>query len=173
MSDTICSLNDQKCHSNRQFLSCPKHCNWWCGFSEQVEAFIKRYKLARRHTYVIKPHINQLAGGFEYLYRHLPSLTVDDLTDEMVTALLVNQAGHLDITLRHYFMVIKYGSYRQCERSRIGLQKQLRLARYRFLNHRQHPDLAFALMIELDALRQHPVCWELRKTLHETLLLLP
>lgn len=147
-------------------------CNWWGGFSGEVEAFIHRYKVAQCHICVIKPHINRLAGGVERLYRHLPELTPDDLTPEMVEALLVNQAGHLDITLRHYFRMLKYGTYTQCDRSRRGLQSQLRLARYRFLNYPGHPELAFALYIELEALRQHSVCWELRQTLHETLMLL-
>ena len=147
-------------------------CNWWCGFSGEVEAFIRQYKVARRHICAIKPHINRLAGGVERLYRHLPEMTSDDLTPQMVEALLINQAGHLDITLRHYFQMLKYGTYEQCDRSRTGLQSQLRLARYRFLNHPNHPDLHYARCIELEALRQHPVCWELRKALHETLMLL-
>jgi len=153
-------------------ISTRVRCNWWGGFSGEVEGFIRRYKLAQCHICTIKPHINRLAGGVERLYRHLPELTPDDLTPEMVEALLVNQAGHLDITLRHYFRMLKYGTYDQCDRSRRGLQSQLRLARYRFLNDPDHPELTFALTIELEALRQHPVCWELRKTLHETLTLL-
>lgn len=147
-------------------------CNWWGGFSGEVEAFIRRHKVAQCQICAIKPHINRLAGGVERLYQHLPELAPDDLTPEMVEALLVNQAGHLDITLRHYFRMLKYGTSAQCDRSRRGLQSQLRLARYRFLNYLEHPELAFALYIEREALRQHPVCWELRKTLHETLMLL-
>ncbi|MEM6528856.1 MAG: hypothetical protein AAF653_11220, partial [Chloroflexota bacterium] len=129
-------------------MSCPVRSNWWCGFSGEVEAFIQRYRIPQARVYVIKPHINRLAGGLEYLYRHLPELTVEELTPDMVEALLVNQAGHLDITLRHYFRMLKYGSTAQCDRSRAGLRGQLELARYRFLNHHEHPDLAFAHYIE-------------------------
>lgn len=154
------------------FKSLPIRCNWWCSFSDDVESFIKQYKIPKRHTYIIKPKINLLAGGFEYLYRHLPGLSIKDLTSDLIDALLVNQAGHLDITLRHYFWTLKYGSQRQCDRSRAGLQNQLRLARYRFLNHPDHPDLVFARYIELEALRQHSISWELRQTLHKTFLLL-
>ncbi|MEM9954490.1 MAG: hypothetical protein AAF846_22975 [Chloroflexota bacterium] len=156
----------------RKFQSMPQHVCWWTGFSDEVEAFIRRYQLERCQICTIKPCINRLAGGFEYLYRNLPTLSVDDLNDELVEALLVNQAHHLDITLRHYFKTLKYGSYRQCDRSRRGLENQLSLARYRFLNYSSHPELKFARYIELEALRQHPVCWELRKTLHDTFLLL-
>lgn len=152
--------------------SCPIRCNWWCGFSDEVEAFIRQYRVAQRHTWFIKPHINRLAGGFEYLYRHLPGLTVDDLNANLVEALLINQAGHLDVTLRHYFRTLRYGSCRQCDQSRAGLQGQLRLARYRFLNHPHQPDLCYGRYIELEALRQHPICWELRQTLHQTFRLL-
>ncbi|MEL6406904.1 MAG: hypothetical protein AAFV98_21600 [Chloroflexota bacterium] len=147
-------------------------CNWWAGFSDEVEAFIARHRLPRCHICDIKPQINRLAGGFERLYRHLPALSVDDLTDELVEALLVNQACHLDITLRHYFMTLRYGTYRACDRSRRGLQNQLGLARYRFLSSTRYPELAMAYKIEIEALRQHPVCWELRDTLHKTFTLL-
>lgn len=165
-------INCFVCHEKRPFKSLPTQCNWWYGFSHEVEAFIHSYKVGKSGICAIKPHINQLAGGIEYLYRHLPTLYVDDLTNELVEALLVNQACHLDITLRRYFKVIKYGSYRQCDRSRRGLENQLQLARYRFLNCSHLPELAYAHYIELEALRQHPICWELRKTLHETFSLL-
>ncbi len=164
--------NQIYCVTQHPGKSCFMRCNWWYGFSDEVEAFIKRYKVTQSHICVIKPQINQLAGGFEYLYRHLPTLSIEDLTDELIEALLVNQACHLDITLRHYFKTLKYGSYRQCDRSRRGLESQLSLARYRFLNYVDHPELRFAHYIELEALRQHPVCWELRKTLRDTFLLL-
>ncbi|MEO0561491.1 MAG: hypothetical protein AAF125_05235 [Chloroflexota bacterium] len=160
------TTNPTRCISTRV------RCKWWCGFSGEVETFIRHHKLPQCHICVIKPHINRLAGGVERLYRHLPELTPDDLTPPMVEALLVNQAGHLDITLRHYFRMLRYGTEDQCDRSRAGLQRQLRLARYRFLNYPDHPELAFALYIELEALRQHPICWDLRQTLHKTLMLL-
>lgn len=152
--------------------SVPSYYKWWYGFSDEVEGFIRQYKVEKCDICILKPYINRLAGGCEYLYRHLPILSVADLTTTLVEALLVNQACHLDITLRRYFKTLKYGSAIQCDRSRRGLQNQLKLGRYRFLNYAQHSDLAFAHYIELEALRQHPVCWELRKTLHDTFSLL-
>lgn len=154
------------------FKSLPIRCNWWCGFSAEVEAFIKTYRIEQRHVCIIKPRVNRLAGGYERLYIHLPKLSAHDLTDDLVEALFANQAGHLDITLRHYLWTLRYGSYRQCDRSRLGLQKQLHLARYRFLNHPTHPDLILARYIELEALRRYPLCWELRKALQDTFQLL-
>jgi len=168
MSSSQCSTHHLRIPT--RVASCPVRCNWWCGFSGEVETFIRRYRMSQCSVCVIKPHINRLAGGVEYLYRHLPELSKDELTTDLVEALLVNQAGHLDITLRHYFRMLKYGSTAQCDRSRAGLKSQLRLARYRFLNHREHPELAFAYYIELEALRQHPICWELRQTFHQTLM---
>ncbi|MEM9955759.1 MAG: hypothetical protein AAF846_29435 [Chloroflexota bacterium] len=155
-----------------KYQSTPMRCCWWTSFSDEVEAFIRRYQLSRCQICRIKPRINQLAGGFEYVYRNLPTLSVDDLNDDLVEALLINQAHHLDITLRHYFKTLKYGSTRQCDRSRRGLENQLGLARYRFLNYSEHSELQFAHYIELEALRQHPICWELRKTLYNTFALL-
>ncbi|MEO1290257.1 MAG: hypothetical protein AAFV93_21100 [Chloroflexota bacterium] len=55
---------------------------------------------------------------------------------------------------------------------RRGLENQLGLARYSFLDYSKHPELEFARHIELEALRQHPICWELRKTLYNTFALL-
>lgn len=146
-----------------------------CGrcyqFSDAVEAFIKTYKLGRGTLDRINPFIHDLAGGFEAIYADQPKLSSSDLTPQHIESLLANQAGHLDITLRNYLYLCKNGSTNACWRSLIGLRGQLRLARYRFLNHPTHSQLIHAREIELEALEHCISKYELHATLQKTLAL--
>lgn len=146
-------------------------CGRCYGFSSAVEAFIRTYKLSRGTVDRINPFIHDLAGGFEAIYAHQPKLSATDLTPQHIQSLLTNQAGHLDITLRNYLYLCQWGTTDACRRSLIGLRGQLRLARYRFLNHPTHPELIYAREIELEALAHCIGKYELHITLQQTLAL--
>lgn len=140
-------------------------------FSNAVESFIQTYKLSRGTVDRINPYIHDLAGGFEAIYANQPKLSSADLTPQHIESLLANQAGHLDITLRNYLYLCRYGSTQACWRSLMGLRGQLRLARYRFLNHPTHPQLTHTREIELEALEHCISKYELHATLEKTLAL--
>ncbi|MEM6530719.1 MAG: hypothetical protein AAF653_20645, partial [Chloroflexota bacterium] len=128
-------------------------------YPSHVEAFIRQYKLRQG----IQPWVNAPAGGHEPQFAHLPCLRAADLTPNHIHALLANQAGHLDITMRHFLGLMTDGYSAHCYASILGLEGQLRLARYRFLNHPTHALLCHAREIEQRVL-SHECCEHLRET---------
>jgi len=120
-----------------------------CRFSVEVENFIIEYKSkATRGSDEAKYYselVHEMSGGVELGQMNEPRYYIHNLTDDHIDALLWNQAGHLDITVRGN---IESGNY-------INTRRQLALERYRFLADPTHPELIRGRQAELSALN-HP-----------------
>ncbi len=117
-------------------------------FSDRVESWVQDH-LNDGNTMSGKQQlIGDLRAGVEedFIKYHpeIPELMASQLTLDHIRALLWNQAGHIDVTIR----------FASAEDRWAGLKQQLTLGRYRFLADRR-PALQEALDVELEALN-HP-----------------
>ncbi|MGB7339271.1 MAG: hypothetical protein WBC91_10305 [Phototrophicaceae bacterium] len=134
-----------------------------CTFSDEVENFVTQHgnsNLTREQIRENAQVIRELMGGIEpnapASVREMPIVFPNELTQRQIDALLWNQAGHIDNTIRTSIETQNFD----------GLLNQVSLARYRFL---ADPRVRDALNIEFQALQHPGIPDDVRRRIYDNL----